>query len=90
MKTPFSLYSNRSHSHRYSMSGLMALQSFSEKITLPLSSHVDSIVLQPICKLNNVMLEKKEKSDGYEIMISGTENNVKRAKLQLLYNYDHH
>jgi len=84
-------YSNRySHSHRYSMSGLMALQSFSEKIILPLSSHVDSIVLQPICKLNNVMLEKKERSDGYEIMISGTENNVKRAKLQLLYNYDHH
>ena len=72
------------------MSGLMALQSFSEKIILPLSSHVDSIVLQPICKLNNVMLEKKERSDGYEIMIGGTENNVKRAKLQLLYNYDHH
>ena len=71
------------------MSSLMALQSFSEKVNLPIDSYVDSTILQPICKLNNVMMEMlKGKTDGTEILISGTEINVKRAKLQLLYHYD--
>ena len=31
---------------------------------------------------------KSPKSEGNEILISGTEINVKRAKLQLLYNFE--
>ena len=38
----------------------------------------------------SVMMEilKSPKSEGNEILISGTEINVKRAKLQLLYNFE--
>lgn len=62
------------------MTSLNALQSHQEKIEVPSGSHLN-VNLQPICKLNSVMMEIV----GNEIIISGPEINVKRAKLQLLH-----
>ena len=41
-------------------------------------------ILQPICKLNSVLMEmSKEDDGGIKVSITGPEINVKRAKLQL-------
>ncbi len=54
---------------------------------------VNQSILQPICKLNNVTMETVKAvksspadSDLVQVIISGPEINVKRAKLQLLHN----
>ena len=68
---------------------LEASDNYQEKVCLPLVNSVKvsltTEALQPICKLNSVMMETL--NDATEILICGSEINVKRAKLQLLHTY---
>jgi hypothetical protein len=88
---PFTTLPRQSSSnHRGSASSLPTLQDHSERVQVPQGS-VHHMSLQPICKLNNVMMEIVN-SIGItkitkitEVLISGSELNVKRAKLQLLH-----
>ena len=45
-------------------------------------------ILQPICKLNSVLMEmSKEENSDIKVSITGPEINVKRAKLQFFIDF---
>lgn len=67
-----------------STSSLSEFHNFNETVLISNMTEVNQALLQPICKLNSVMMETLKQEDGtFEVVISGSEINVKRAKLQL-------
>jgi len=64
---------------------LTEFEDFKETMTITTFPEVYAhAILQPICKLNSVMMEmSKEDNGSVKIAITGPEINVKRAKLQL-------
>ena len=63
---------------------LSEFHNFKETVLISNMTEVNQALLQPICKLNSVTMETLKQEDGsFEVVISGSEINVKRAKLQL-------
>ena len=63
---------------------LSEFHNFKETVLISNMTEVNQALLQPICKLNSVTMETLKQEDGsFEVVISGSEMNVKRAKLQL-------
>ena len=62
---------------------LTTFENYKENLILSTSIEITHAFLHPICKLNNVIMETHKDDESTEIVISGAEVNVKRAKLQL-------
>lgn len=60
--------------------------SYKEVVTYTKETEIDYDLLQPICKLNSVMMETLSKEEEIQIVICGPEINVKRARLQVEHN----
>ena len=66
---------------------LTEFENYKENLIISKGVTITHAILQPICKLNGVMMETMKTEDETEIVVSGMELNVKRAKLQLQHNF---
>lgn len=65
------------------MSEFNILRSYKENMLLSKDVEISYAILQPICRLNNVTMETLKTEDSVEVVVTGYEFDVKRAKLQL-------